>query len=53
MAGGAGSAFLTHLKVSTAIFVWVMGVAATLVCLFYCIKGTYQKYMDLGWDTYY
>jgi hypothetical protein len=53
MTGGVGGAFLTHIKISSAIFVWHMGIAATSVCLFYFIKGTYQRYMDMGWDIYY
>ena len=53
MAGGAGGAFLTHMEIPSAIFVWHIGIVATLVCLPYFIKGTYQRYMDMGWDIYY
>ena len=53
MAGGIGGAGLTYMKNPSAIFVCHMGIAATSVCLFYFVKGTYQTYMDMGWDIYY
>ena len=50
---GVGGAGMSHMEIPSAIFVWHTGLAATLICLPYYIKGTYQKFMDLGWDTYY
>jgi hypothetical protein len=44
---------MSHMKISSAIFVWHIGLASLLYCLTYFIKGTYQTYMDMGWDIYY
>ncbi len=53
MAGGITGAGMSHMEIPSAIFVWHIGIASLLVCLTYFIKGTYQTYMDMGWDIYY
>ena len=53
-AGGSGGAVLLHMKYSLAgTIAWPIGLIALSVCFTYYIKGTYQKYLDVGWDVYY
>lgn len=50
---GAGGAFLVHQKNFLGVYMWHAGLVALLFCSFLFIKGTYRKYLDRAWDTYY
>lgn len=51
--GGVSGPALLHYKNSLGVYVWHTGLVALLICSFFYIKGTYQKYIDRAWDTYY
>ena len=53
LAGGAGGAYLCHIKNPLAVYTWHFGVIAILICSVYFVKGTYQKYLAYAWDVYY
>jgi hypothetical protein len=51
--GGVGGPALVHYKHPLGIYAWHTGLVALLICSFFYIKGTYQKYLDCAWDAYY
>ena len=53
LAGGVGGAALAHLKISAAVYVWHLGIAATCVYLVCLVKGKYYGYLHSAWDVYY
>ena len=53
MACGLIGAGLSHMQVPGAIVVWHSSIAATTGCLYSFVKGSYQTFLDYGWDIYY
>jgi hypothetical protein len=51
--GGISGPWLLHNKNALGVYAWHIGLVAMIVCLVLYVKGTYQKYMDYGWDVYY
>lgn len=51
--GGIAGSYLSHSGNTYGILAWHIGMFALMVCFICFLRGTYQKYMDRGWDTYY